>query len=203
MEEHLHLCFGVVAKVLDLCSRKSVTDQQLITGLFDCFSSQRRCGKVPKSSCGKYINCLRNDPITGNVDASSVFLQELTEKVDQLAKHMLDQDKKCVALLALFDIIGEDPYVRNEKKELFMECFPADWWEKARRQYKLHFSQVLSRVLMYVVRSGVPNRSGKGCIGFITAEYIGSLRKNMRANISSARTETSWNYRFCVSTMLL
>lgn len=87
MEEHLHLCFGVVAKVLDLCSRKSVTDQQLITGLFDCFSSQRRCGVVPKSSCGKYINCLRNDPITGNVDASSVFLQELTEKVDQLAKH--------------------------------------------------------------------------------------------------------------------
>ena len=40
MEEHLHLCFGVVAKVLDLCSRKSVTDQQLITGLFDCFSTE-------------------------------------------------------------------------------------------------------------------------------------------------------------------
>ena len=108
----------------------------------------------------------------------------------------MDPDKIAVALLVLLDILRQNPDARNINRAVFMECFPADWWEKARRQYKLHFSQVLSRVLMYVVRSGVPNRSGKGCIGFITAEYIGSLRKNMRANISSARTETSWNYRF-------
>ena len=177
MEEHLHLCFGVVAKVLDLCSRKSVTDQQLITGLFDCFSSQRRCGEVPKSSCGKYINCLRNDPITGNADACSVSLPVLTKKVDQFVKKLMDPDKIAVALLVLLDILRQNPDARNINRAVFMECFPADWWEKARRQYKLHFSQVLSRVLMYVVRSGVPNRSGKGCIGFITAEYIGSLRK--------------------------
>lgn len=177
MEEHLHLCFGVVAKVLDLCSRKSVTDQQLITGLFDCFSSQRRCGVVPKSSCGKYINCLRNDPITGNAGACSVSLPVLTKKVDQFVKKLMDPDKIAVALLVLLDILRQNPDARNINRAVFMECFPADWWEKARRQYKLHFSQVLSRVLMYVVRSGVPNRSGKGCIGFITAEYIGSLRK--------------------------
>lgn len=105
MEEHLHLCFGVVAKVLDLCSRKSVTDQQLITGLFDCFSSQRRCGVVPKSSCGKYINCLRNDPITGNADACSVSLPVLTKKVDQFVKKLMDPDKIAVALLVLLDIL--------------------------------------------------------------------------------------------------
>ena len=177
MEEHLHLCFGVVAKVLDLCSRKSVTDQQLITGLFDCFSSQRRCGEVPKSSCGKYINCLRNDPITGNADACSVSLPVLTKKVDQFVKKLMDPDKIAVALLVLLDILRQNPDARNINRAVFMECFPTDWWMQERKECRFHFPQFLSRALLYVVRSGVPNRSGKGCIGFITAEYIGSLRK--------------------------
>lgn len=173
MEEKMHLCFGIVAKVLALCSRKSVTDQQLITGLFDCFPSQRRCGDVPKSSCGKYINCLRNDPITGNTDACSVSLPVLTKKVDQFVKKLMDPDKIAVALFALLDILRRDSHVRA----ISMECFSMAWWMQERRECRFHFPQFLSRVLLYVVRSGVPNRSGMGFIDSITAEYIGWLKK--------------------------
>ena len=168
------LCLGVYARILLKCCRSGVSQRQIMTSLLGTIDPDNHCSGIETEGdqdhfVSKLMSCKINIPSSGSNVTSAVSLarslnvNEISEKFNSLID-LLDNDKRRAIIGALYQVFNEDKSLKNEHKELFMQCM-GNTVENVLNSHRINFSHFLAGVLLYVV---LVNDNKRGT-SFITA----------------------------------
>ena len=193
----MRLCFGSFAKILKLCKLPSVTDVQLIGALTRTVDPTCEYGDSDGTAVSRLLSCTQNlsngqlrrtgqraqtDHSNfvsgwGTNRLSNVVLagqkadkNEVVQKIADNVLPLLDEDRKALAVLAVVDVISNDPFVDGDKRISFEKCIGTS--KKALLlQSRYVLSELFAGILLYTVVS-VKNTEGKEYIAKIDREYV-------------------------------
>lgn len=214
----MRLCFGVFAKVLNLCRLPNVTDKEIVGTLTLTVDPNCEYNKSTGSTVSRLLSCEQNlsngmerrtkqkqknnhqDFETGLLTnrlsnvvkaAQEANRSDVIERFKETVVGLIDGDKTVLAVRVLLDIINNDETLNVDKENATkFENYVGKTKNALLEQSEFVFADFLVGVFLYTAVA-VKNSVGKDTAKLITAEYLKTLSKSKPIKIVKSVSERS------------
>jgi hypothetical protein len=181
------LCFGTFAHTLKLCKKSNISDPKLVGTLTRTVDPNCQYGNDQNASAvSRLLSCKRNLSPSATGDTKRRLGQALSNVVEMAQNadkphvvqkfkddviHLLDEDKKEQAVLALLDLIDGDLTLDSERSKSFEKHLGMGKSELL-SQKRYYLDELLTGIFLYTTATGIDNKLGKDTVKDITINLI-------------------------------